>query len=427
MGMISDIKIDSNVATALLELYSEATDYPIGLYEGQRVIVPERSFRRFRGYCQKLHSLGLRRQCDADHKRRGARAAKEGFEMCYAGLLNYTLPIRVRGQVRATLLCGQVRLKDSVSERLSKKCREQVYSHLRLDFEQRRELERLYQDVTIVDPEKDEVPLVNHLRAIQKQFYELLSLNLKLEQESELFDQSQENIAHELQIRLQGLWADSENLQRALRVGRPVSRQVYQDAEEVLKGVQRLNVLVQNFRLGLGEYEWKKSHIEGLVRESVALYETEAERKSIAFDLEVEEAYFEMSERHIAHMMNNLVHNAVKYSYRGTRERDRVIKIRGKRKPEFYELEIENFGVGILPEEMDRIFEKSYRGELTRDESRTGAGLGLAIAKEIVESHEGSIGVSSHKVDSAYLTRFTIRLPLSKSGRRSNVKAYNLD
>jgi signal transduction histidine kinase len=125
-----------------------------------------------------------------------------------------------------------------------------------------------------------------------------------------------------------------------------------------------------------------------------------------------------MSLRHIVHMMNNLVHNAVKYSFSGSQGRDREVRIRGTRESRIYRFEIENYGIGILPDERDRIFEKGVRGKLTEDESRTGAGLGLYIAKEIVKNHGGSIEARSRSQGSAYLTVFTVTLPLSRSKRR---------
>jgi signal transduction histidine kinase len=412
------IRIDQNAAEALLELYSVATGCPVGLYEAQKLIVPKESAGKFQGYCRKLHSLGLRERCDADHLLRGSRATTEGFEICHAGLFNYTLPIVVKGQVVAALLCGQTRLSDTRSESLSKQRRLQVYGDLRLGAEQRGELERLYSEISQVDPHADEVPMVDHLWAIQTQFYSLLMLDLENQEARKLFEASQENIAHEFQIRLQALWADSENLARAMRVGQPISTRMMQDSLEILRGAQKLNVLVQNLTLGLGEYEWEEYSIRSIIEESVRLYETEAKKKFVKFNLEIEDARFEMSLRHIVHMMNNLVHNAVKYSFSGSQGRDREVRIRGTRESRIYRFEIENYGIGILPDERDRIFEKGVRGKLTEDESRTGAGLGLYIAKEIVKNHGGSIEARSRSQGSAYLTVFTVTLPLSRSKRR---------
>jgi signal transduction histidine kinase len=412
-------RIDTNIAKTLLELYSEASGYPVALYEGERVIVPDRSGMRFQAFCQKLHELGMKDRCDADHKRRGAGAQEERFEICHAGLFNYTLPISVDKDVVATILCGQTRLTDESSEVISRERRQRVYGDLRLTSEQRTELEKLYRQIPQIDPRSDEIPLLDHLWAIQLQFYEVISLRIKNAHERALLEQSQENIAHEFQIRLQALLADSENLFRSMHLGQALTRRMLQDSGDILKGVQRLSVLVQNLNLGLGDYEWAETDIATVVRETTALYESEAQRKFVLFDIKVQGCSFTMSDKHMAHALNNLVHNAVKYSYRGTEAQSRFIRIRGHRFTANYQLEVENYGLGILPQERSLIFTKGYRGSLTRDESRTGAGLGLAIVREIVGAHGGSIEVRSNPVGTdAYLTCFTVQLPLMRSPGR---------
>jgi len=419
--MITISVIDEKVIESLLELYSAATGYAVGLYEGERVIIPKLSREKFQSYCKKLRSYPeARKWCDADHRRRGAGAEKEGFEICHAGLFNYTLPIRVEGKLMGTLLCGQVRLSGSVNERLSLERRKYVISELRLGMQDRIELEKLYQAVEVIDLKQGgSLLLIEHLRAIQHQFYELLYSTLAIQREREILEQGQENIAHEFQIRLQPLFADTENLLKAMKLRHPISQQMLKDVNEILNSAHRLNVLVQNLSLGLGDYDFRLCNLKAIVEESVALYQNEAERKYVFFDVEIAEpARLELSPLHISHVMNNLVCNAVKYSYRGTSAKPRFIRIEGKHGGDVYEIAIENYGVGILPEEMDKIFKKGYRGILTRDERRTGAGLGLSIAKEIVEVHGGTINVASHNVGSAYLTRFTVKLPFPKPKRR---------
>jgi signal transduction histidine kinase len=177
--------------------------------------------------------------------------------------------------------------------------------------------------------------------------------------------------------------------------------------------VERLNVLVHNLRMGLGAYEFRFCSLRTIVDEAVALYRREADRRFIDFEVSMTgKSAVECSQRHAQHMMNNLVANAVKYSYRGSPEQSRYIEIRGINRRQAYEVAISNYGIGILPEEMSQIFEKGYRGVLTRDESRTGAGLGLAIAKEIADEHSGSISPESIEFEGAFKTTFTLRLPI---------------
>ena len=64
-------------------------------------------------------------------------------------------------------------------------------------------------------------------------------------------------------------------------------------------------------------------------------------------------------------------------------------------------------GVGIAPEDLPRVFERFYRADKSRGESK-GSGLGLAIAREIVIAHGGHIGVES---ELGVGTRFVVALP----------------
>jgi len=70
-------------------------------------------------------------------------------------------------------------------------------------------------------------------------------------------------------------------------------------------------------------------------------------------------------------------------------------------------LSVSNHGKEISPEHLEHIFDRFYRGDAARGQATGGAGLGLAIAKEIVEVHGGEIDVDSE----GGLTTFTMRIP----------------
>jgi signal transduction histidine kinase len=122
----------------------------------------------------------------------------------------------------------------------------------------------------------------------------------------------------------------------------------------------------------------------------------------------------------------NLVHNAVKYSFRPPRqwEGNRYIRVIGRwadEQQQLYSVSVENYGVGIPQCEIDSgaIFLPHYRGAKASDRGRTGAGLGLAHARQIVEDlHHGAIQVTSKLVTGeAYLTTFTVILPVKQAMR----------
>ena len=77
-----------------------------------------------------------------------------------------------------------------------------------------------------------------------------------------------------------------------------------------------------------------------------------------------------------------------------------------------YQLEVSNEGEGIPPQHLDKIFERFYRVDASRARDTGGYGLGLSIAKSIVEQHHGSISVNS-QLNS--LTTFTVILPIKQN------------
>jgi two-component system sensor histidine kinase VanS len=102
-------------------------------------------------------------------------------------------------------------------------------------------------------------------------------------------------------------------------------------------------------------------------------------------------------------VFDNLIRNAVNYSYP-----DAAILMTMEQSGDHVTVRIENHGKTIPPEKLDRIFEQFFRLDTSRSSSTGGAGLGLAIAKEIVELHGGTIAAES--ADEHII--FTVTLPM---------------
>ncbi len=94
----------------------------------------------------------------------------------------------------------------------------------------------------------------------------------------------------------------------------------------------------------------------------------------------------------LGQVMNNLLTNAARYSPEGSRI---LVKARGSRSGDEVEIRVVDEGVGIASDECTRIFEKFYRGKDGPTLAVRGTGLGLAVAKSLVEAHHGRIGVES--------------------------------
>lgn len=104
----------------------------------------------------------------------------------------------------------------------------------------------------------------------------------------------------------------------------------------------------------------------------------------------------------LARVFDNLLRNAIAYSYPGTN-----IDIQAYCERNTIVITFSNQGDQIPQQKLTSIFEKFYRVDNARSSQTGGAGLGLSIAKEIVELHGGTIEASSDR----FCTRFTVRLP----------------
>lgn len=110
-----------------------------------------------------------------------------------------------------------------------------------------------------------------------------------------------------------------------------------------------------------------------------------------------------MDAQRIGRVLNNLVSNALQHTSLGGH-----VLVRASRQSQGVLVEVTDTGDGIRPEDLPFIFDRFYRGEKSRSRSTGGAGLGLAIAKGIVEAHGGQIGVES----GAQGTRFYFTIPV---------------
>ncbi len=104
-------------------------------------------------------------------------------------------------------------------------------------------------------------------------------------------------------------------------------------------------------------------------------------------------------------VFDNLIRNAVSYSYPNSK-----IHLTLEASDDQVEIQVQNSGRTIPPEKLSKIFEQFYRLDPSRDSQTGGAGLGLAIAKEIVEQHGGNIQAQSE----AESIRFLVRLPRNR-------------
>ncbi len=178
-------------------------------------------------------------------------------------------------------------------------------------------------------------------------------------------------------------------------------------AEKILYNTQRLSGLVGNILL-LSKVEnqaippqREPYRLDEQLRHAVVALERKWTEKDILLEADLEPAVFSGNESLMSHVFLNLLDNAIKFTPAGGE-----VKLRLTVSGEWIWVVVEDTGCGIPEEFMHRIFEKFYQGESSHQ--REGNGLGLALAKRIVDTHRGRIYAENRPEGGS---RFTVLLP----------------
>ena len=134
----------------------------------------------------------------------------------------------------------------------------------------------------------------------------------------------------------------------------------------------------------------KTSHeISQLIRHEVDLFQRISSRHQFHFTFAEEPLKLQVDVKKIVRVLENLLSNAVKYSPHGG-----TIVINAQRQGAYYLLSVSDDGIGMTPDQKDKIFDKFYRADRS-DSAVSGLGLGMSIVKQIVKTHGGRIWVKS--------------------------------
>lgn len=180
-----------------------------------------------------------------------------------------------------------------------------------------------------------------------------------------------------------------------------------------LEKAERLEELINEFfeitRFNLTHIELEKSHVDLalMLEQIVSEFQPIFQQKELVCNLQVPKPMvYDCDPDKMARVFDNLLRNACNYSLQKT-----SIHITGKVENNQIILNFINEGKSIPKEKLERIFEQFFRLDSSRGTKSGGAGLGLAIAKEIVELHNGRIYAESQE----HTVSFTVELPQDKS------------
>jgi len=217
------------------------------------------------------------------------------------------------------------------------------------------------------------------------------------------------NVSHELKTPLALIRMFGETLDTGIVTDERKRREFY---SIIRKESERLTHLINNvldfsrMDTGVKEYNFEEADLIEIVRSSLEAYKFHI--RDLGFEIESEllgELVMPKIDKDaISQAFLNLLSNAVKYS-----EDRKYIRVGVHKDSTSALISVTDHGVGISKEQLKRIFDKFYRVQTTKAKKTRGSGLGLTLAKHIIEAHGGRIEAESEVGKGS---KFTIRIPL---------------
>jgi two-component system OmpR family sensor kinase len=228
----------------------------------------------------------------------------------------------------------------------------------------------------------------------------------RLENSVEQMKQFTASISHELRTPLTALRGEAEVALLEAHTVEEYQHVLASQLEEFDKLSQMVNQLLVLARAEAGEIHWTEQSVDLSVLATSLAEQMEpiATAKNVHLEVSVNQGVVVRGDSNwLERLILNLLDNAVKFTEDGGK-----VLVRLTSENEQAVLRVEDTGVGIPAEAIPRVFERFFRAEPSRSKNVEGVGLGLALAKWIVEQHHGKIEVQSQPGQGSC---FTVRLP----------------
>ena len=272
----------------------------------------------------------------------------------------------------------------------------------------REELARLHEETRLAN------------EGLEMRMTELQHLNKDLRTLDEMKSNLLANVSHELQSPLVSIKGFTEMILKG-RLGE-ITVEQQEGLQVALRNINRLIGLIDSLMayarsrepadvLRLGVFP-----LDEVIHETVRLVEESARRRGIKVNVDTLEGLIVRADRdRIIQVLLNLMTNAIKYN-----NDEGSVTVRVERRDDVSaRVSVEDTGVGIPRDEIEKIFERDYRAERTRS-TRKGAGIGLAIARDILRRHGALMRVES-SVGSGSVFSFTLPLDVNPVNASSAV------
>ena len=227
------------------------------------------------------------------------------------------------------------------------------------------------------------------------------------------------DVAHELRTPLSNIQGYLEAIKDGLVDPTPETIDtIHEQALHLSRLVEDLRLLAQ-VEAGALQLNLSPVKVDELLQSSVEAVRPRADAKGVNLSLDVDASLptLNLDATRISQVIGNLLENAITHTPEGGRVTVSARVLRQAQderggvevdEREVVEVTVADTGPGIAPEELSRIFDRFYRADPSRDRSTGGAGLGLTIARRLVEAHGGAVEAQS---ELGRGSRFILRLP----------------
>jgi two-component system, OmpR family, phosphate regulon sensor histidine kinase PhoR len=224
------------------------------------------------------------------------------------------------------------------------------------------------------------------------------------------------NVSHELKTPLSSIKAYTETLQNGALSDPEISKRFLGRIEEQTERLTRLimdMLMLARVESDQQAFEIVSLDVPPVVQKCIDNYRSAAEAKRITMCVDADgvnngspvECRVQADREALREILDNLLDNAIKYTPEGG-----SVSVLWRSSGATAQIAVRDSGIGIKPEDQERVFERFYRVDKARSREMGGTGLGLSIVKHLAQSMNGAVAVESEVGKGS---TFTIELPLA--------------
>ncbi len=190
-----------------------------------------------------------------------------------------------------------------------------------------------------------------------------------------------------------------------------------EQVDAIIRNASRLKEIIEslasvdNYETGGALVRSRKVAVSRIIEDVSASFHEMVQSKGIALEIKNEQGHdlwVDIDGSKIAIVLSNLLKNAITFTNEGGH-----VVIRGEQRPDFVEVAVEDDGVGIPAKDLPHVFDRFYQVESHLTRRHGGMGLGLSVAKVMIEMHGGRIWAESKEGAGS---KFVFLLPVDKQG-----------